>query len=310
MKPVSVVIPAFEARAQLAANLPALLAELERRALGDEVIVVDDGGDDALQAWIDATFPPPETFDSARADVRVLRRKKNAGYARAALDGVRAAGHAHVLLLAPDVRATREFLAPLCVALEDPVVAAASPRIVGPDGRGLSRLVWRGGLLEIEPGDAGALSGSWADSGAHSGSGPDSDSDEGEPVDASYASASAMLARRDELLAAGFDARFAPGDLADVDLSWTWKKAGRRVVSVPRSVVERTALASGELPREVADALATRNRLLLTWKHLDAPERRREHVEALESRALEALLAGRAGELAAIASALDAGSGS
>jgi len=290
VKPVSVVIPVFEARTALEANLPALLAELERRALGDEVVLVDDGGADGLEAWIAATFPPPATFDSARADVRVLRKKKSVGSARATLDGARAAGHALVLLLAPDVRVRAGFLDPLCAALEDPVVAAASPRVVGADGRGLPRLVWRAGLLEIEPGE--------------------SEGADGEPADAAYASSSAMIARRDELLAAGFDARFTPGDLADVDLSWTWKKAGRRVVTVPRSVVERAPAPGPDMAGGLASVLATRNRLLLTWKHLDAPERRREHVDALEARALEALLAGHPAELAAIALALDAGPGS
>jgi GT2 family glycosyltransferase len=286
VNPISVVIPAFEQRAQLAANLPALLLELDRRALGDEVIVVDDGGDDALEAWVAATFPAPKTFDSARADVRVLRKKKNVGQARAALDGARAAGHAHVLLLAPDVRVRAAFLAPLCAALEEPSVAAASPCIVGVDGRGLPRLVWRQGMLEIEPTDPHAA-------------------DE-DPIDAAYASSAAMLVRRDELLEAGFDARFTPGEFADVDLSWSWKKTGRRVVNVPRSIVERTADPAATLPGELARSLAIRNRLLLTWKHLDVPARRREHVEALEARALEALLAGRADDLRALAAALEA----
>lgn len=287
MKPVSVVIPVFQRRAELAANLPVLLAELERRALGDEVLLVDDGGADGLEAWVGATFPPPATFDTARADVRVLRKKRNVGPDRAALDGARAAGHALVLLLSPDVRVGAGFLDPLCAALEDPVVAAATPRVLGPDGRGLPRLVWRSGLLEIEPGDAEAA--------------------DGELVDAAYASSAALLARRDELLAEGFDARFAPGDLADVDLSWTWKKAGRRVVCAPRSVVTRGSDAGCAPPRELRAALGARNRLLLTWKHLEAPERRREHVEALEARALDALLAGRTEDLAGIALALESG---
>ncbi len=281
--PVSVVIPAFESRADLATNLPELVTELDRRALGDEVLVVDDGGDDGLEAWIAATFPPPETFDSARADVRVLRKKKNVGYARAALDGARAAGHAHVLLLAPHVRVHPGFLAPLCDALIDPVVAAVSPRILRADGRGLPRIVWRAGLLEIEPTEA--------------------DATDGEPTDAAYAPWCALLTRRDELLAEGFDTRFTPGDLADVDLSWTWKKSGRRVVLVPRSVVEYAPSEPEDV--ELTATLALRNRLLLTWKHLDAPERRREHVTALEARALEALLDGHTAELCALVAALE-----
>ncbi len=286
VKPVSVVIPAFECRADLAANLPPLLDELERRAVGDEVIVVDDGGDDGLESWIAHTFPPPATFDSARADVRVLRRKKNAGPARSAVDGARAAGHGLVLLLGCEARVRTGFLAPLVAALDDAHVVAASPRIVGADGCGLPRLVWRNGLLEIEPGDG--------------------DASANEITDAAYASMSALLARRDELVAAGFDARFAPGDLADVDLSWTWKRAGRRVVIVPTSVVEIARSADSAPPSR---ALELRNRLLLTWKHLDAADRRHEHVEALEARALEALLAGRADELAGIALALEADAG-
>lgn len=284
MKPVSVVIPAHGARAEIEANLPALLDELERRALGDEVVLVDDGGDDDLEGFVAAKFPPPSTFDAAHVDVRVLRRRKNAGPARAAVDGARAAGHELVLLLASDARVRAGFLAPLAAALDDAHVAAASPRLVDADGRGLPRLVWRGGLLEVERGDV-----------VETASGV---------VDAAYASIAAMLVRRDEFVAAGLDARFAPGELADVDLSWSWKRAGRRVVLVAESVVDRAGARV-----DARRALELRGRLLLTWKHVDGVERRREHVEALEARALDALLAGRADELAGIALALEADAG-
>lgn len=283
MKPVSVVIPVFDARALLEQNLPALLRELEGRALGDEVIVVDDGGERGLSAWLDATFPPPATFDRARADVRVLRRRKNAGPARAALDGAEAAVHEHVLLLAPDVRVQPGFLAPLEAALEDPSVAAASPRVHGA-AAGPARIVWRGGLLSVEAGEADAARGA--------------------AIDTSYATCSALLARRGELLEAGFDARFTPSGFEDVDLCWGWKRAGRRVVVVPESQVESGGGAGLGLPADVRTAAQARNLLLLTWKHLDDPERRREHVEALEARALDALLNGRRDELVTLALAL------
>src|SRR5262249_22491213 len=48
---VSVVIPALDDRELLARNLPPLLDELTRRAAGDELIVVDDTGEDRLAAW-------------------------------------------------------------------------------------------------------------------------------------------------------------------------------------------------------------------------------------------------------------------
>lgn len=287
MKPVSVVIPVFDARDLLEQNLPALLFELEGRALGDEVIVVDDGGERGLAAWLESAFPPPATFDRARADVRVLRRRKNAGPSRAALDGAAAAVHDHVLLLAPDVRVRPGFLAPLESALEDPTVAAASPRFAEGEGEpcgGTSRLVWRGGVLAVEPGEA--------------------DAGRGGPVETSYATTSALLARRDELLAAEFDARFTPTGFEDVDVCWAWKRAGRRVVVATESVVEGGRGEGLGLPADVRAAARARNLLLLTWKHLDDPARRREHVEALEAHALDALLNGRRGELVTLALAL------
>jgi GT2 family glycosyltransferase len=285
VKPVSVVIPVFDARALLEQNLPALLAELEGRGLGDEVIVVDDAGERGLAAWLESAFPPPATFDRARTDVRVLRRKKNAGPARAALDGAEAAVHERVLLLAPDVRVRPGFLAPLEAALEDPAVVAASPcvhRAKDPDGAGFARVVWRGGFLSLEAADAGR--------GAH--------------VEGSCADGSALLARRADLIEAGFDARFTPGGFEDVDLTWCWKRAGRRVVVVPQAHVDAGDGEGTGVPDPVRGIARERNLLLLTWKHLDDQERRREHVEALEARALDALLGGRRDELVTLALAL------
>ncbi len=53
--PVSVVIPSLADRELLSLALAPLLAELDRRALGDEVIVVDDSGAGALTEWLSAS---------------------------------------------------------------------------------------------------------------------------------------------------------------------------------------------------------------------------------------------------------------
>jgi len=58
-KPVTIVIPALDDRALLAAHLPAVLAELRARNVGDEVVVVDDTGSGVLESWLTQEFPPP-----------------------------------------------------------------------------------------------------------------------------------------------------------------------------------------------------------------------------------------------------------
>ena len=50
-KPISIVIPALSDVDLFEKHLPPLLAEVERRDVGDEVIVVDDTGEDVLRPW-------------------------------------------------------------------------------------------------------------------------------------------------------------------------------------------------------------------------------------------------------------------
>jgi len=86
--PVSIVLPSLDTTDLLAANLPALFAEVDRRAVGDEVIVVDDTGRDALSAWMAEHFPT----------VLVEARAENGGFAQALEGGIRRARHDYVLL--------------------------------------------------------------------------------------------------------------------------------------------------------------------------------------------------------------------
>ena len=150
-KPVTIVIPALDDRALLAAHLPAVLAELRARNVGDEVVVVDDTGSGVLEPWLTQQFPPPATFDAASVDVRCVVRAENGGYAAAARSGVEAAAHDLVYLLNPDVRVEPGFLAPLVAAMEDTHVVAAVGRTVlcGDPSHVETLLVpqWRNGRL-------------------------------------------------------------------------------------------------------------------------------------------------------------------
>lgn len=86
---ISVVIVAWNSREELAATLPAVLAEL---AACDELVVVDNGSADDTKALVRELAP----------DAIVLSLPHNAGFAEAANRGVEAASGDLVVLLNPD----------------------------------------------------------------------------------------------------------------------------------------------------------------------------------------------------------------
>ena len=97
--PLSVVVPCYQARAELALTLAALERQSYPRSLF-EVVVVDDGS------------APPLSAPASPLDVRVVRqRRRGFGLARARNRGVRAALHDIVVFLDGDVLAEAGLLA-------------------------------------------------------------------------------------------------------------------------------------------------------------------------------------------------------
>ena len=97
--PLSVIVPYFEAPAELARTLAALEAQSYPRELF-EVIVVDDASD------------PPLELPSSPLDVRLLRQEgAGFGLARARNNGARAAGHEILVFVDADLMAEKELLA-------------------------------------------------------------------------------------------------------------------------------------------------------------------------------------------------------
>jgi hypothetical protein len=172
--------------------------------------------------------------------------------------------------MAPGLHVRAGFLEPLCAALQDPNVFAAVPFLGA--GERASEPHWEAGQLACP--EVAAAPGEFA-----------------------FLCDAAVLLRRDELLARGFDALFESGTWLARDLGWRARRDGRALLRVAGSNVELRAQAPA-LEDE-------RARLLFTWKHLDEEPLWREHLAALLARTLRAAELGERAELVALALALE-----
>ena len=93
---LSVVIVAFDSRAELGRTLPALVAELEP---GDELIVVDNGSQDGTAEAVAELAP----------EAKLIEIGSNSGFAAGANAGAEAAGGELLLFLNPDARPLSGF---------------------------------------------------------------------------------------------------------------------------------------------------------------------------------------------------------
>jgi len=268
--PVSIVIAGGTPGAELEATLVALLGELEWRAAGDEVLLLDSSGTGELERWAAGRFPPPATFERASCELRTLALARGSGAAAALRAGLAEATHALLFLMAPGLHVRAGFLEPLCAALQDPNVFAAVPFLGAGECAGEPR--WEAGELRCPQAAAG-------------------------PGEFAFLSGVAVLLRRDELRARGFDALFESGAWLLRDLGWRARRDGRALLRVAGSNVE--------LREETPAPEDERARLLFTWKHLDEEPLWREHLAALLARTLRAAELGERDELVALALALE-----
>jgi len=291
-RPVSIVIPALGDTALLARALGSLRPELARRAVGDEVLVVDDTGRGELGAFLEASFPA----------ARCLELPANAGFGRALTAGIEAATAELVFAMNSDLEVGPGFLEPLVEALEDPEVFAAVPCVVRAGAPGepervesLVRVRFEEGLARLEqpcledppqPAPDPALG----------------------PLPVPFALGGAFLFRVADFAAlGGLDPLFEPFYLEDVDLCWRAWRIGRRVVHVPDSRARHAnqGTIGARVAPELRAAVIERNLLLLLWKHLDDERALLQHFEQLERRTRAAWVHEERGPLEVLALAFE-----
>jgi GT2 family glycosyltransferase len=217
---------------------------------GEEIIVVDNASTDGSPEYVLAEFP----------HVKVLRMRRNLGFAEANNRGAEAAGGEYLAFLNNDTVVTPGWLDPLLEVLKDsPSVGVVGGKLLlfGSDGKINSAgadIIVNGGAYDI-----GFME---EDSGKFNVRGP-----------RGAVCAASMMVRRDEFLSlGGFDPRYFMF-FEDVDLCWRYWLRGYRVQYEPRSVVYHRfgSSAGADLRSPFRVFHGTRNILLNVLKNYEPP---------------------------------------
>ena len=240
---VSIVVPCYNAWRYTNACLRAL-SDTWDSDIATEVIVVDDASTDQTA-----------TLLGLCAGIRVVLRDENGGFVAAANDGARAARGRYVHFLNNDAIVTQGWLQALldCFESQEKVGAVVSQlRFADDTVAEAGAVVWRDGQ------------------GSNYGRGDAPDAPAYEYVrEVDYGSAASLLVLREAFdRAGGFSPDFAPAYYEDVDLCFTLRACGYRVLYQPRSVVYHVeGISYGSNVRRDATALqeANRERFACKW---------------------------------------------
>ena len=252
---VSVVIPTWNGRRHLEANLGSVVEALA----GDpdnELIVVENGSEDDSVELLRTRFPT----------VRVLALQQNLGFGGGSNLGFREAKNDIVVLLNNDMRVEPNFLAPLVEGFDDPQVFAVTAQIFFSDPTRRRE-------------ETGLTHGRWTARGLELGHAIDESVNRLFPT--FYAGGGSSAAHRRKCLErGGFGALLRPCCYEVSDLSFMAWKRGWKVLYAPTSVVyheHRGTIGKKFSPRYV-ERVIEKNRLLFVWKNIHAPHRLLQHT--------------------------------
>lgn len=209
---VSIVIPSHNRTGYLLNCLKSIEANTQSLSGRYEVVVVDNGSKD----------PDFEIFSKV-AGLRIVRLDENKGFVEGCNAGAKVARGRHLVFLNNDVMVTPGWL-------ESLIRTMGAQRETGAVG---AKLVYPSGRLQ----EAGCIV--WSSGMCHNyGRGDDpSKPDYNYRREVDYCSAACLMVRRELFMhLGGFDPEYSPGYYEDVDLCFSIRKEGRKVLYEPRSV--------------------------------------------------------------------------
>ena len=228
----SVVIPAFNGRKFLAANLPAVLS-----LNADEFIVVDDASADDTSRFLQQNYP----------QIKILRHTQNLGFPISVNRGVGTASGEIVILLNQDVKPRSDLLRASLPHFKNPAVFAVT---FNEENRSWAQAKFKTGFIEYKNGfkDKRIHPSFWASGG------------------------SAAFSRTLWNELGGFDPIFSPGYAEDQDLGFRAYKRGYQIIWDPKAAVEHASpestFSKSFSPARLG-YIKERNFLLVHWKNLD-----------------------------------------
>ena len=255
---VSVVIPTWNGKHHLEANLPSVV-EAVAGDPDNEILIVENASEDGSAEWLRENYP----------QVRVLALDENLGFGGGSNAGFEAAENDIVVLLNNDMRVEPGFLEPLLDGFSDEKVFAVSAQIFFSDP-------------EKRREETGLTRGRWSGRGFEVGHVIDERVDRLFPT--FYAGGgSSAYDRRKFLELGGFDALLHPFYVEDADISYMAWKRGWKVLYAPGSVVyhEHRGTIGKRFSPEYISRVIRRNQILVVWKNIQEPGKLAEHFFGL-----------------------------
>lgn len=271
---LSIVIPTWNGGAILGAHMARTAAEARCLTGGCEVVVVDDGSDDALD-------PVERVVADAGSVARLVRLPLHRGFAPACNAGAQTCRGEHLLFLNNDMELGEGCLDRLLEILEARAdVFAVTPVIRNLEGdfpESTTRMVFARGVFDP------VFPGRWGEPGP----------DPGEARRISFACGGALACRRDRFMElGGFSELYAPFFWEDADLGWRARRVGWENLEVGGAAAlhDHGRTIGSRFSQRAARRIYERNRLLFTWVHLAGRRGWAAHVAWLPIRWLAAVV--------------------
>jgi len=237
----SVIIPVWNGRRFLQNCLDALLAQ---EGVDFEVIVVDNASSDGSASLVAEKFPA----------VRLIRNKRNLGFAGGCNTGLKVAQGNILVLLNQDTIVRPNWLRVLSNALHDHKIGVVGCKIFYPDGKTIQHA---GAWIEWPLGLA-----------RHYGQGEQDTGAWDTPRAVEYVTGAAMAFRRDVLERVGFlDEGFWPGYFEDIDFCFRAREAGYEIWYIPDATLVHEETTSSPNQQFISQSYQ-RGRLRFLLKHM------------------------------------------